>query len=148
MTQSRTVDDCPALCSAEHSAARPRRRPPGSAPAGGVKGARLGARPAPHLVHDSGHELRVRLLAGQEPPMTLFMTSWGGKKSLQELREDAGHYAGFAGEPFRSCVVGGGARIRARPPCSPQPGALTGWHPEVTAKTAGVVISRHAPQPS
>lgn len=126
MTQSRTMDDCPAPCSVWNTceeAAGPRtpcqrwqRRSWGPDAFPGSPA------PAPHLVHDSGHELRVWLLAGQELADDLVHDVLGWEEVIQELGEDTRHHAGFTGEPLPDpVVVQGGARFRARPAHAPQP---------------------------
>lgn len=129
MTQSRTMDDCPAPCSVWNTceeAAGPRRRRQRWQGRSGGPGAGPGRpAPAPHLVHDGGHELRVRLLAGQELADDLVHDVLGREEVVEELGEDTRHHAGFAGEPLPDpVVVQGGARFRACPARAPQPGGL------------------------
>lgn len=120
MTQSRTMGDCPAPCSVWNTCERPphQRRPGGA----GGPGPGLGALPRPLTWYTT-----VAMNCGygcwldRNSPMTLFMTSWGGKKSSRNWGRTRATTRASQGNPFR-ILWWGGAWIRARLAHTPQPG--------------------------
>lgn len=132
MTQSRTVTTALRCAAPEHLRWRPRRRPPPGQRQLGAGGPRPPGRPARHLVHDSGHELRVRLLAGQELADDLVHDVLG-REEVVPGTEGGGRgppRRASQGTPSGSCVVGvePGSEPALR---APQPGGswdrLASW---------------------
>lgn len=155
MTQSRTMDDCPAPCSVwntcEETAGPRRPQAQGCPVSAGRVGAEgpapaLGALPRPLTWYTT-----VAMNCGygcwldRNSPMTLFMTSWGGKKSSRNWGRTRATTRASQGNPFRILWWCGGSRFRARPACAPQPrGSRPSRRPEVTGRMAGAVTSRHS----
>lgn len=125
MTQSRTMDDCPVLCSVWNTCGEGRPgRPPVSASSGAT---RLGWGPRPGLTWYT----TVAMNCGygcwldRNSPMTLFMTSWGGKKSSRNWGRILATTLASQGNPF--LILQGGHGSEPRPggrPGLPSRGAL------------------------
>ena len=127
MTQSRTVDDCPALCSVWNTCEEAEGRGRLVSASWGRSwgpGARLGTPPQPLTWYTT-----VAMSCGygcwldRNSPMTLFMTSWGGKKSSRNWGRTRATTRASQGNPFRILCGGGWSPDQSPSAVLPSPGA-------------------------